>query len=258
MQIEQGVLETISILVIFSTLSYTAWLDWKYRKVDNSTWTYPIGAGIIILLARTYLSFEYLLLFFISIGVTFLLVFTLFSIGVFGGADGKALLITALVLPTTPNLIGGLQTLPIFAVSVFDNMIVLLAISSILLLIWNIARSGPIYNPFEGFEKEKTWRRILTLLTCYRVSIHKIRHGERIRIIETIKDNDLYLKTFRETESEDETSLAVLESYKRERGLQQKVWVNSPIPLILFMLGGLIISLTAGDIILRIAYFLLA
>ncbi|MFX1486765.1 MAG: A24 family peptidase C-terminal domain-containing protein [Promethearchaeota archaeon] len=258
MQIEQCLLEIISVLVVISTLSYTAWLDWKYRRVDNSIWAYPIGVGTVILLVRTYLSFEYLLLFFLSVGVTFLLVFTLFSIGVFGGADGKALLATALVLPTTPTLIGDLQTLPIFSISLFDNMIILIAISSILLLIWNIVRSAPTYSPFEGFRKEKTWRRILTLFTCYRVSISKIKHGGRIRIRETIKDNDLYLKTFGESGSEDETSLVSLESYKKKKGLQQKVWVSSPVPLILFMLGGLIISLTAGDIILRIAYSLLA
>jgi len=258
MQLEQSLLEITSILIIITTLGYTAWLDWKYRRVNNKIWIYPTGASLVILLVRTYLNFEYLLFFFISVGVTFLLVFILFSIGVFGGADGKALLSISLVLPIAPNLIGDLQTLPIFAISVFNNMVILLVVSSISLLVWNIVTSTPLYNPFEGFEKEKLWRRVLTLLTCYRISISKIRGKKHIRVREVIRDDDLYLKTFRKKECENETRLELFESYKKEKGLESKVWVNSPIPLILFVLIAFIMTFALGDIILMMSSFIFA
>ncbi|MFX0067626.1 MAG: A24 family peptidase C-terminal domain-containing protein [Candidatus Hodarchaeota archaeon] len=258
MQLEQSLLEITSILIIISVLGYTAWLDWKYRRVSNKIWTYPTGASLVILLARTYLNFDYLLFFFISVGATFLLVFILFSIGAFGGADGKALLSVSLVLPIAPNLMGNLQTLPIFAVSVFNNMVILLVVSSIWLLVWNIVTSKPLYNPFEGFEKEKLWRRVLTLLTCHRTSISKIRGKKHIRVREVITNDDLYLKTFTKKECKNETTLELLENYKKEKGFQSKVWVSSPIPLILFALVAFIMTFTLGDIILMMFSFIFA
>ncbi|MFX0096403.1 MAG: A24 family peptidase C-terminal domain-containing protein [Candidatus Hodarchaeota archaeon] len=258
MQLEQSLLEIAGVLIIITVLGYTAWLDWKYRRVNNKIWIYPAGGSLVILLARTYLNSEYLLFFFISVGVTFLLVFILFSIGVFGGADGKALLSISLVLPIAPNLIGDLQTLPIFAISTFNNMLVLLAVSSILLLVWNIGTAKPIYNPFEGFEKEKSWRRVLTSLTCYRIPVSKIIGKKHIQVREVIRDNDLYLKTFRRIECENETNLELIESYKKEKGLQLKVWVSSPIPLILFVLIAFIMTVVLGDIILMMFSFVFA
>ena len=258
MQLEQSLLETTSILIIISVLGYTAWLDWKNRSVDNRIWIYPTGASLVILLARTYLNSEYLLFFFISVGITFLLVFILFYIGVFGGADGKALLSISLVLPIAPNLIGGLQTLPVFAISAFNNMAILLAATSISLLVWNIVTSKPQYKPFEGFEKEKRWRRILTLLTCYRASISKIKDKKHIRVREVIRNSDLYLKTFRGKERENETRLELFENYKKEKGLESKVWVDSPIPLILFILIAFIMTFFMGDIIFTVFSLILS
>lgn len=258
MQLEQSLLEVISIMTIISVLGYTAWLDWKDRRVDNRIWIYPAGVSLVILLVRTYLNFEYLLSFLISVGVTFLLVFILFSVGVFGGADGKALLSISLVLPIAPNLIDGLQTLPIFAISVFNNMVILLVVSSISLLVWNVATSKPSYNPFEGFEKEKLWRRVLTLIICYRTSITKIKGRKHVRVREVIRNDDLYLKTFGKKESENETRLELLESYKKEKSLESKVWVSSPLPLILFVLLAFIMTLAMGDIILMMSSFILA
>ncbi len=94
----------ISAIVVLATFLYASWQDLKTRTIYAVTW-YP--AALICGICTVWFWVEYytvpgaMYLFFTSILVTLLIgVFTYF--GLFGVADGKALILLSLVVPVTP------------------------------------------------------------------------------------------------------------------------------------------------------------
>ncbi len=94
----------ISSIVVLATFLYASWQDLKTRTIYAVTW-YP--AAVICGICTVWFWFQYyptpgaLYIFFTSILVTFLIgIFTYF--GLFGVADGKALILLSLVVPVTP------------------------------------------------------------------------------------------------------------------------------------------------------------
>ncbi len=94
----------ISAIVVLITFLYASWQDLKTRTIYTATW-YPAavicGICIVWFWVEYYAAPGALSVFFVSILVAFLVgVFTYF--GLFGVADGKALILLSLVVPITP------------------------------------------------------------------------------------------------------------------------------------------------------------
>lgn len=99
--------ESIRIFISLILFGYCAFTDFKYREINNRVWIYftPIGITLTLLsIAMEQLSFLNVLL---SITVSSVFALVLWFLGGFGGADAKALITLALLLPlgfstTTP------------------------------------------------------------------------------------------------------------------------------------------------------------
>ena len=104
-------------LVAVPVLAWAAWRDVEVRRVPNVTW-YPLAALGVVLLAwealspRTPLEF-YLLRVGVSVGFLVPLSYLFWRLGGFGGADAKALMALALLLPTFP--VYSLAELPVLS-----------------------------------------------------------------------------------------------------------------------------------------------
>ena len=126
-------------LVVLPVLGWAAWRDVETRRVPSVTW-YPLVALGVVLLAWESLGHLSLTpadqLYFLRVAISLLFVaplsYVFWRLGGFGGADAKALMTIAVLLPTFPRyLLPGWAfpavrtTLGVFSMTVLTNTVVL-------------------------------------------------------------------------------------------------------------------------------------
>ena len=126
-------------LAIVPLLGWAAWRDVETRRVPSVVW-YPLVVLGVLLLAwdsLSHLAFRPAdQLYFLRVGISLLFVaplsYLFWRLGGFGGADAKALITIAILLPTFPQyLLPGLSlptvrtTLGVFSMTVLTNTVVL-------------------------------------------------------------------------------------------------------------------------------------
>jgi preflagellin peptidase FlaK len=148
-------------LVVLPAFGYLAWRDIKTRRIPHRTW-YPLGAlAVVLLVWELYVTFtgdataleQRLFLTQVAISVFFLipLAYGFWLLGGFGGADTKAFMIIALLLPTYPDynlwvfgIQGEFSTLPlvvtdvgVFSLTVLANTVLVGALYPVALAVKN-------------------------------------------------------------------------------------------------------------------------
>ena len=99
------VLDSLCILVTLVFFSLGSYYDMKAREVSDRVWLAyaPIGIGLTI--GHLIVDASALLLVAISAGVTVLIAFGLFYLGLFGDADAMAILCLGATMPLAPSSI---------------------------------------------------------------------------------------------------------------------------------------------------------
>lgn len=117
---EEQIIDGIRIITILAVLLYASYTDIQTRKVPNWVWATPmIIAGLLISYeAYTYDHIEILVSVFISVLFTGGLAYILFKFRIFYGADYKAFVVIALLVPTTPEVL----TIPIYDITEFASI----------------------------------------------------------------------------------------------------------------------------------------
>lgn len=228
------ILDSIRLIVGVVILSYASYTDIKTRRASNYLWIIMGTIGAIILTIQFFsLGFEniYLLIFIpIMIG----LVYLLFQLGlIFGGADAKALMAIAILLPFPPVI----HDLPLWNISlmpgswqVFSNSIILFLFIPISLFIYNLSKRNIKFpHVFLG----------------YKMDIDKAREKFvwPLEKIENGKQKFVYMpKNFDVEEEIDD-----LKKY----GLKE-IWITPKIPFMIPLLAGFICTFFLGDILFYI------
>ncbi|HDI46216.1 MAG TPA: prepilin peptidase, partial [Candidatus Methanomethylia archaeon] len=123
------ILDLLRLAVLFSGLTISSIQDWKTREIDDKIWVCMGIAGGMLTAAD--LAFQWstpkLLLTAISIALAFIIGFSIYYLGLFGGADAKALLCIAAVTPYPPKLVEPIlpSINPFFPITVFCNGLLL-------------------------------------------------------------------------------------------------------------------------------------
>ena len=217
----------LGIIILF----YASYTDIKTRKASNILWIIMAIAGAILIpIQYFFVGFEniYILIFIpIMIG----LVYLFFQLGlIFGGADAKALMAIAILLPIQPQIyqlpLWGQSYMPA-AWTVFANSIILFLVIPIALLIYNISR------------------RTIKFPSCllgYKMPLSKARQ-KFVWPLERIVDGKIkfaYMpKGFDATEEFDEFEKAGI----------KEIWVTPKIPFMIPLLAGFIFTFVFGDIL---------
>jgi len=260
------ILDGARVLLSLSFLFYASWSDWENREVSNKVWV--VFAPLAFALTTVqYVFFAQWLLFYyaLSFAVTFVISTVLFYAGAFGGADAKALICLALALPYPISLLSSaafFSPLNILPITVFSNAVLLAALTVFYALIRNALwklRTG--LRLFAGFEKESVWRKILALMTGYKVEPATLEKNPHVYPLEDITtketgEDERKLLVFPKDETQ-ETIVARILSAVRAGKLQDAVWVTPGLPLLIFITAGLIIALLFGDIIWLLLRFIL-
>ncbi|WP_144904809.1 prepilin peptidase [Halobellus captivus] len=148
-------------LVVLPVLGWTAWRDIETRRVPSRTWLPLVGLGVVLLTVEAVghlsLSTSTDFLFFVQVAISLFLVapiaYGFWWIGGFGGADAKALITIAILLPTFPTYYFAGFTLPViettlgvFSMTVLTNTVVLAAAYPVALGVRNL-RTGDVRFP---------------------------------------------------------------------------------------------------------------
>jgi len=250
-------------VVALSFLLYASWSDYKTREVSNRTWIAFAPTAFALTLAEI-IIYEpaSLMLYGISFGFAVGFSMLLFYAGGFGGADAKALMCLALALPFYPyNLLTPLSgpaspiSRMLFPITVFSNAVLFAAATAVYIVLRNIighARTGKKF--FEGGQdKESIGRRLLVLVTGYKMPIEKLKNKWHLYPLEDIEETpEKEVKRKLLVIPRDETRDATVERLEKaaEAGLIEKnVWATPGLPLLIFVTAGLIVALLFGDIV---------
>ncbi|MDW8040144.1 MAG: A24 family peptidase C-terminal domain-containing protein [Nitrososphaerota archaeon] len=267
----QAFLEAVRVGSALFSFLYASWSDYKTREVSNSVW-------ILFAPPAFALTFSELLLFNLSalpffglcFGLTAAFAIILFYAGGFGGADAKALMCLALALPFHPQelfstpLSGEISPFMqrFFPLTVFSNAVILAALTAVYLLIHNFVRRWRTGRAlFEGEQKtEAVSKKILVLLTGYKVSIGKVKEKWHLYPLEDVEKTENGVKRKLVVFPKDEGRNAIVERLEaafKNGEIQEKIWATPGLPMLVFMTVGLVIALLYGDIVWNFVRFLL-
>ena len=246
--VEMGILLDITRLIVgVVILGYASYTDIKTRRASNMLWVIMGSIGGVLLLVQYSFtdtlegSNVYYLAF---IPIMIVLVYILFQLRlIFGGADAKALMALAILLPFPflqwlptssglPNLPMGETNLP-YCWGVFINALLLFLFIPMGLFIFNIARRQICFpHCFLGYKMsiEKAKEKFVWPL-------EKIEEGKS-KFVYMPKDFDI-----------DE------ELKKFEENNISEIWVTPKIPFMIPLLGGFICVFVFGDFLTHIMNF---
>lgn len=260
----QIILIAASVAISLIFLLYASWSDYKTREVSNKVWALyaPIGLALSLTEFLLYDSAK-LPLFGLSVGVTFLISFLLFYSGGFGGADSKAFMCISLALPFStemlftpliPNGVSPLATF-LFPIVILSNSVLIAAASSGYILLRNIIQRFKEGKDFfeEGLKSESIGKKIVVLITGYKMPISKLKEKWHIYPMEDIETTE---------KAEQKRKLVVVpkEAGRNEivdrlnRAIETKaisdyVWSTPGLPMLIFVTIGLITAIIFGDIV---------
>ncbi|MGC8939473.1 MAG: A24 family peptidase C-terminal domain-containing protein [Candidatus Bathyarchaeia archaeon] len=272
MQSMKEIIEAIRISISLSFFIYSSWSDYKTREVSNNVWI--LFAPPALALTLTELSifdpdFLTLQLYGLCFVLTAAFAIILFYTGGFGGADAKALMCLALALPFYPQellapLSGEISPImqQFFPITVFSNSVLLAALTAVYIFIYNLIwRLKTKKALFEGEQRnESIGKKILVLITGYKVSIKRLKEKWHIYPLEDIEKTEEGTKRKLVILPKDEDRNAVVERLENaaETGeIQETVWASPGLPMLIFMTVGLIIALLYGDIVWTLIRLLL-
>lgn len=177
-------LDIARIVACIAMLSLAAIIDFKKREIPDKIWAYFGILGILLTIFQlvassvsfvnvttTNSSFALnsaltasLIQYTIGIGIIFPIAYVIYRVGLFGGADSKALIAIALLVPPYSSisiLTMPLKTHGVVALTVLTNALIL----SLGNVVYNIARNSFALargsNIFEGFVEEGRLRKAL-------------------------------------------------------------------------------------------------
>lgn len=228
--------------------------DLKTREVSDKIWVAYGIAGLANTLIRFLMEPSIILLSVISIAITTALSLGLFYFGLFGGADSKAMICLGLTIPTPPII---LQPIVGFAHPVFPLVVVILGfVCSASVAVWFGIRNLAAYfmsgtKMLEGLEQEPRSKKVLAFFTGYPADQLKLQSEFYLYPIEEIVEDPSgprrSLKLLFSAEADREKLLSDFNKGLTSLDYHGKVWVTPGLPLLVFILAGLIIALTVGD-----------
>jgi preflagellin peptidase FlaK len=252
-------------------LLYSSWSDYKTREVSNRVWAVYAPIALFLSIAELLLYEPSKLPFFgLSFGLTTAFAIILFYSGGFGGADSKALMCIALALPFstemlfTPILASGVSPLSqnFFPLTIFSNSVLFAAASGLYMLSRNlIQRVSTGKKLFEGtLAAESVGKKILVLITGYKVSVAKLKEKWHVYPMEDVDDRGNQLKRKLVVVPRDEGRNEIVERLSKavDTGkISDHVWATPGLPMLIFVTIGLIVALLFGDLVWIFVSFIL-
>lgn len=255
--------------LIFASIS-----DFRTRMVEHELiWLIMIIIGSITAILEIILlqDLRILLDLAINVGLSFIIAFLLFYAGLFGGADGKALISLSFLFPRPPSIFlwwGFRPLLPFFFLTILSNALLLTVLIPLAFVLKNLSDYIANKKLFRHFQNEPLWKKVLTLFIGIRMDYPPPPHF--YPLVDLVEVNgvltprlNLFKRISTENEENDDTSLQTIEVikeflYQYEENKIMRLWVSPGIPFIIPITLGLLTALIVGDLLLLILNLLIS
>ena len=225
------ILDTIRLITGIVILFYASYTDIKTRRASNILWIIMGVIGAILIIIQYFTTgFEnmyYLLFIPIMIG----LVYVLFQLRlIFGGADAKALMAIAILVPIEPAIgqipiwRGGIMP---FSWSIFANSLIVFILIPISLLIYNISKKN-IQFPYS--------------FIGYKMSVQKAKEKFVWPLEKLVNGKRKFIFMPKDFDAEEELA-------EFEKNKITEIWVTPKIPFMIPLTVGFILAFIFGDIL---------
>jgi len=245
-------------------LVYASWSDYKTREVSNNVWILYAPPAFALTFTELFLyeDMQTMLFYGASVGLTAAFAIILFYSGGFGGADAKALMCLALALPFYPEplpltpLLGEISPIShiFFPFTIFSNSVLLAAATAAYMFLrnifWHRKTGRKIFE--EDLDKEPLGKKILTMITGYKVSFNRLKQKWHLYPLEDVEEKEREFRRKLVVIPRDEDRNAIVERLGNavDAGkIQDMIWATPGLPMLIFITVGLIIALFFGDII---------
>ena len=231
--VDATILSVIRLITGAGILAYASYTDIKTRRAANYLWVIMGAIGAILLLVQ-YLTIGFENIWYlVFIPIMILLMYAFFQMRLlFGGADAKALMAIAILIPIQPSI----GTFPIWTSfwpgswTIFCNAVILFLIIPISLLIYNLVKRN-IQFPYA--------------LLGYKMSVEKAKQTF-MWPLERIKDGKRKL-SYMPKEFDADEELRAFEN----QGITE-IWVTPKIPFMIPLLVGFIVAFFPGDLLMQL------
>jgi preflagellin peptidase FlaK len=255
-----GLLATVQltgIIVSLAVLAVASVSDLRTREVSNYYWLFYGPIALTLFLAQILTSDNWFIVG-VSGGITIVIAFVMFQVGLVGGADSKALMCLGLAMPALPSFIAPYWQSPFafypFPIVVLVNSFLLSISAGLFIMGKNLfvrARSGGL---FRGFERESLLRKALVIFTSYKTSFSLLRTRPYLYPAEQVDLVDSkpvrHFRLVSSVEQERNEMVSELEPYTAQGLYSDGVWVTPGLPHLIFILGSLVVSLVLGDLLM--------
>lgn len=231
-------LDLVVTLLCASFLCTASAQDIRTREIDDKVW---IAMGVLAA-ARWVLGVfveAELMMRLISTAISATLFSALWYLGMYGGADLKALLCISLVFPVPPRLDVYVEpkALPVFPLSVFNNAVLISLAFVPLNLLHNLIvymREGELFSGYS----EPLWRKVVTLVAARKVTLGRARASHDLMLSE------------RGGEGGKKVILWPREDITLEGTDDELVFAHYLIPMIVPITAGFLVAAFLGDILM--------
>ncbi|MHB1908396.1 MAG: A24 family peptidase [Nitrososphaerales archaeon] len=220
----------LNLLVASGMLLFTSYLDVRKREVPDKVWIGFGAAGFVLQIYEVTNNITPLWTLLIAVALASVIGMGIFFVGLYGGADGKALIVLALLVPSFSPQVGIYAIAPLITLT---NGVLLSMLLPIALLILNMFRLLRRQKIFDGFA-EPTYKKILACLLGYRSS------GKP-------KDFQFPMEK-REGQSRKFDFSLMRDDFESSPG----TWVTPGIPLLVFFTAGFFVLLLYGDLVIAL------
>jgi len=241
--------EVVKVGVGFAVLLWASYHDWKKREVPNVVWVVFLPVAAVLTIFETYtmgFSMEFNFLQLLSVGVSTAIFVAISYVGLWGGADSKALIGLAILFPHPPLLsdppLG--YTLPAFPLVVFiDSLIISLAAIPYAVASNIVWRSRTGRSLFEGYGDVPLTRKIGALALCVKKRSAEVKPYDILAEEPNVGSGNCLRKLvlFRKVE----------EDYQPPKGEGQPeyVFITAAVPMLIFITLGFMAALLLGDVL---------
>ena len=216
-------------------LSYASYTDIKTRRASNYLWIIMGGIGGLLLIVQHFtVGFDGKIMYLVFIPIMIGIVYLLFQMRlIFGGADAKALMAIAILVPLEPTIgqfpLWQGSVMP-FSWSIFANSIILFLFIPISLLVYNAAKRN-VKFPY--------------CVLGYKMKISKAREKFVWPLEKIIDGKHKFMYMPKEFDVNEE-----LDEFEKN-GIDM-IWVTPKIPFMIPLLAGFIVAFIFGDILFYI------
>lgn len=229
-------------------LVYSSIRDVREREVPDTTWILFGLTGLIIDLYEIHVGRLAPIGLCLTVLASTALSYIIGYLGLFGGADFKALAVLSLLQPYPPRLLRPLLGMvsEIYPLTVLSNSALLGASMALFQAFRNLYSAYRGSKLFEGLGHEPLWRKLIALISGSKMSLNSVRGPPFHYPLEALDGGvRRFLSPLR---MDDDEASEIFEEFRRVGA--SEVWVSNTLPFIVFITLGYLASLFIGDIAL--------